>query len=125
MFIRHLSQIIVLVLLAGWAESVNAQQPGTIPVIEPGYRALFNGRDLAGWEGSDAPADTCWKVENGVLTCLRQKKGPWLRTVEQFGDFNLRFDYRVEQDANSGVYVPRPREWKSSPRCHYTPRCRV
>ncbi len=79
-----------------------------IQVTEFDYRALFNGVDFANWEGSDAPAETCWKVADGVLTCVRGKKGPWLRSSEQFDDFNLRIDYRVEQDANSGLYVRVP-----------------
>jgi len=38
----------------------------------------------------------------------RPGKGPWLRSAEQYGDFNLRFEYLVEPGANSGIYVRVP-----------------
>jgi hypothetical protein len=75
--------------------------------LEDGYRALFDGHDLSQWEGADGPADACWKIEDDVLIGLEQK-GPWLRSREEFGDFNLRLDYRVDPGANSGVYVRVP-----------------
>lgn len=78
-----------------------------IRIAEPGMRSLFNGHNVEGWEAVGGAADDCWTVADGVLTCL-QKKGPWLRTQDQFGDFKLRFDYRVEPGANSGIYVRVP-----------------
>jgi hypothetical protein len=76
-------------------------------VTELGHRPLFNGTDLAHWEGADKPADLCWRIEDGLLHGTRSK-GPWLRSREQFDDFNLRLEYRVEPGANSGVYVRVP-----------------
>ncbi len=112
-------------------------------VTELGYSSLFNGRDLAGWEGAGQKASTCWRVRparspaqpskfwaralqrfgklgvnvnrltpndggsNGVIECTG-KKGPWLRTTQQFGDFNLRFQYQVSPGGNSGIYVRVP-----------------
>ena len=82
-----------------------------IHITELGYRSLFNGQDLAGWEGAGSDAAACWKVENGLLTCTG-KKGPWLRSKEQYGDFNLRLDYQVQAGGNSGVYVRVPADGK-------------
>src|SRR3954465_6442898 len=59
----------------------------------PGYRPLFDGQSLAGWEGGGQPAEKCWKVEEGTIVCTGEK-GPWLRSVEQFDDFNLRLEYK-------------------------------
>jgi len=78
-----------------------------IEVTEINYKALFNGRDLAGWDGVGGAADECWSVINGVLTCSG-KKGPWLRSAEEYGDFNFRLDYLVSKGGNSGVYVRVP-----------------
>ncbi|MBI1345680.1 DUF1080 domain-containing protein [bacterium] len=74
---------------------------------ELGFDSLFNGRDLAGWSGAESPADACWSVVDGLLVC-DGKKGPWLRTAQEYGDFNLRFDYLVSEGGNSGVYVRVP-----------------
>lgn len=78
-----------------------------IQLSEIGYRPLFNGKDLDGWEGVGGPAEACWSVVDGVLNCSG-KKGPWLRSKEEYGDFNLRLDYKVTNGGNSGVYVRVP-----------------
>jgi len=112
-----------------------------VRVTELGYRSLFNGRDLSGWEGAGQPASLCWRVVPvaagpehsefwtralarfraaggrvassssttlpGVLECTG-RKGPWLRTNAEFGDFNLRLEYQVSAGGNSGVYVRVP-----------------
>lgn len=78
-----------------------------IYITELGYQPLFNGQDLAGWEGADQPADKCWKVEDGLLVCTGEK-GPWLRSLKEYGDFNLRLEYKLKEGGNSGVYVRVP-----------------
>lgn len=78
-----------------------------VRVTELGYRSLFNGSDLSGWEGAGQPAENCWSVEDGMLVCSGQK-GPWLRSNEQYDDFDLRLDYQVSPGGNSGVYVRVP-----------------
>ncbi len=78
-----------------------------IQVTEIGYTSLFNGSDLTGWEGAGQEASACWQVEDGLLMCTG-KKGPWLRTKEQYSDFNLRLEYKIKAAGNSGVYVHVP-----------------
>lgn len=78
-----------------------------IQVTEIGYESLFNGKDLTGWEGAGQEASACWQVEDGLLMCTG-KKGPWLRSKEQYGDFNLRLEYKIKAAGNSGVYVRVP-----------------
>ncbi len=36
------------------------------------------------------------------------QEGPWLRSREEFGDFRLRLEYRIQDGGNSGVYVRVP-----------------
>lgn len=78
-------------------------------ITELGAKSLFNGSDLTGWEGAGQDASLCWKVEDELLTCTG-KKGPWLRSLEQYGDFNLRLEYRLKPGGNSGVYVRVPKD---------------
>src|SRR5436189_1799398 len=73
----------------------------------PGYRPLFDGQSLAGWEGAGLPAEKCWKVEDGTIVCTGEK-GPWLRSKEQFDDFNLRLEYKLKPGGNRGVYIRVP-----------------
>lgn len=79
-----------------------------IRVTELDHESLFNGQDLAGWEGGGSDAAACWKVENGSLLCTGAK-GPWLRSAKEYGDFNLRLEYKIGPGGNSGVYVRVPK----------------
>lgn len=76
-------------------------------IREIGHATLFNGKDLSGWEGAGKPAETCWSVKDGAITCSGEK-GPWLRSAKEFGDFNLRFEYQVSPGGNSGIFVRVP-----------------
>jgi hypothetical protein len=76
-----------------------------------GHRPLFNGQDLAGWEGAGQDAKACWTVEDGLFKCTGEK-GPWLRSLEQFSDFNLRLEYKLRPGGNSGVYIRVPADGK-------------
>jgi 3-keto-disaccharide hydrolase len=71
------------------------------------YHALFNGRDLSGWEGVTADASASWKVADGMLKCTGQK-GTWLRSKRQYADFNFRFEYKLLAGGNSGIYLRVP-----------------
>lgn len=66
--------------------------------------ALFNGKDLAGWEGNT----NVWRVADGVITGGHLKGNPrneFLATTNTYGDFILSFEYRIVTagDYNSGV----------------------
>jgi hypothetical protein len=78
-----------------------------IAITELGYKALFDGESLAGWEGAGQPAEKCWKVEEGSIVCTGEK-GTWLRSKEQYDDLNLRLDYKLKAGGNSGVYIRVP-----------------
>ena len=75
-----------------------------------GWRLLFNGNDLSGWRSAfktQAPA-AGWQVTNGLLT-LSGSNGSEstsygdLVTTENYGFFELSFDFRLTEGANSGV----------------------
>jgi len=69
---------------------------------ENDWTPLFNGKDLAGWT-TKAPGK--FKVDDGCLVGSQTDgKGGDLYTEKQFGDFELRFTYRVTWPANSGVW---------------------
>ncbi|MBY0506025.1 MAG: DUF1080 domain-containing protein [Bryobacteraceae bacterium] len=64
--------------------------------------ALFNGRDLSGWEPLGKVASH-WTVEEGFL--LNKEKGANLRTKDSFQDFKLHFEVNGPDHANSGFYL--------------------
>jgi 3-keto-disaccharide hydrolase len=87
----------------------------------PGWKPLFNGKDLSGWQ---VDGDPVWHIfEDGVLR-VDGSKG-WdrgrnaLRTVAEYGDFDLQLSFRPHNAANSGVFFrcsgddPWPRTYES------------
>ena len=69
-------------------------------VPEPGFVALFNGRDLTGWTGATGG----YAVEDGLLVC-RKDGGGNLYVDRPFSDFVLRFAFRMEPGGNNGVGI--------------------
>ena len=65
-------------------------------------RALFDGQSLAAWRGyrSDQ-VPSGWQVVNGELT--RVGPGGDLITRDQFGDFELTIEWKVDEGGNSGI----------------------
>lgn len=66
---------------------------------EAGYRLLFDGETLDGWEGGE-----CWSVRDGMIVGHNDGPSPtnYLFSRESFGDFVLRASCRLE-GGNSGI----------------------
>ena len=86
------------------AASAGEPTPNTLSAEEKadGWELLFDGGSLAAWRGykRDGVPDG-WQAVDGAMA--RVGRGGDLITVEQFADFDLRFDWRVEEGGNSGV----------------------
>ncbi len=116
--------IVVLAALTSLLSPVAA----TAPVADPpaGFTALFNGRDLTGWHGlphtdprelaklspeerakkraaDEAEFRKHWRVENGEL--VNDGQGPFATTDRDYGDIELRLEYRTVAKADSGIYL--------------------
>ena len=124
-----------LALLAGASVTRAAQPPA-------GFTALFNGQDLTGWRGGDTfdhrtllamraedltkkvaewtkslteagkDGKPHWRAEGGVL--VNDGQGRYATTEKDYGDFELRLDYKIAKGADSGVYlrgVPQVQIW--------------
>jgi catechol 2,3-dioxygenase-like lactoylglutathione lyase family enzyme len=70
---------------------------GTISTVGgESARPLFDGRTLAGWEGNTAT----WRAEDGAIVAgaldRLQPHNEFLATTADFGDFELRLQYKVE-----------------------------
>ncbi len=107
---------LVLSGLAGLSHAADPAPPA-------GFRALFDGKDLAGWygwnphtsvklEGDKKAANlkqqrddfpNHWRVDNGEL--VNAGTGPYATTNDEFGDIELLIDYKTVPHADSGVYL--------------------
>ena len=74
-----------------------------LPDARTGFAPLFNGKDLSGWQGDTAGYEA-------VAGELRSKPGVGgnLLTAEEFGDFVLRFDFKLTPGANNGLAIRVP-----------------
>jgi hypothetical protein len=73
-----------------------------------GFTSLFNGKDLEGWKVHNGKADS-WSAEKGVLF-VSGGRGGWLMTEKEYGDFELRLEFKVPKGGNSGVALRAPRK---------------
>jgi hypothetical protein len=101
----------------------------------PGYHALFDGKDLTGWQGAIpinkrlamSPTELAaaqkeadekilphWKVENGLL--VNDGLGYNLATAKDYGDFDLYVSWKIQPRGDSGIYLrgnPQVQIWDS------------
>ncbi len=96
----------VLVLLTVSLASLTSAQPVGDKEKADGFVPLFNGTDLTGWKQFASSKDA-WRVEEGVLVC-RSGGGGWLGTERDYADFELRLEYKLKPQGNSGVYIRAP-----------------
>lgn len=107
---------------------------GTAAEPPPGFEALFNGRDLAGWRGGETfdhrvlmqmpDAGRAAKIAEWTASLteigddtgkphwrcedgilVNDGSGGFLTTEKDYGDFELLVDYRMEPDTDSGIYL--------------------
>jgi hypothetical protein len=64
---------------------------------------LFNGKSLDGWEPIGNPANSHWKVEDGML--VNESKGANLKSTRKFDDFKLHFEVNCPDHGNAGFYL--------------------
>jgi hypothetical protein len=70
-----------------------------------GWKLLFNGKDLEGWRSfkkKEGPKQG-WVVEDGVLIHKSKGGGGDIITDAEFNDFELTWDWKLAQGANSGL----------------------
>lgn len=94
---------LLLVTLTLLGTTVSAQMPSlTADEKAAGWKLLFDGTSLAGWRSykSETPP-TGWRAVDGVL--VRDGAGGDLMTAEQYDNFELRFEWKVTQNGNSGI----------------------
>jgi len=107
--ILHLSLALLAVIgLAAPAPAAEEAQPNKLTAKEKaaGWRLLFDGKTTKGWHGFRAKTvPDKWKVIDGALVVSPKngKHGGDICTDEDFGDFELAFEWKVTSGANSGV----------------------
>jgi hypothetical protein len=72
-----------------------------------GWKLLFNGRNTNGWRSYNHKPFDSWEVVNAQLHCKTKEEQVTQRadliTVDQYDNFELQLDWKVDKGANSGI----------------------
>jgi hypothetical protein len=121
--------------LAACVPAAPAEEPAKLNQPPKGFTALFNGKDLTGWQSAITMAERKklskeqiakklkadnarvlphWAVKDGVLHY--DGKGFSLQTVKDYGNFELLLDWKIAAKGDSGIYLrgqPQVQVWDS------------
>lgn len=77
---------------------------------QQGVKLLWDGKTTSGWRGAHKEKfpEKGWKIEDGILSVDKSTGGESTNggdivTEEEFGAFDLQFEFRLTEGANSGV----------------------
>jgi hypothetical protein len=89
------------------AIGIAAAQTGAVP---PGFKPLFNGKDLSGWHVSTTNhhgTTPDWHVENGVLTGGQNPagKGGILLTDRKYRNFEISLELKPDWGCDGGLFL--------------------
>ncbi len=74
--------------------------------VEEGFKSIFNGKDLTGWDGDPR----FWSVEDGAITGRTTEENPAKKNTfliwnqGEVDDFELRLSYKIV-NGNSGIQI--------------------
>jgi hypothetical protein len=79
----------------GFSHPTSAQSDG-------GWVALFDGKNT---DHFSPIGDANWRIEDGVLVADKASKISYLVSKQDYTDFQIRAEFWVSDDANSGVFI--------------------
>ncbi|HTN74264.1 MAG TPA: DUF1080 domain-containing protein [Pirellulaceae bacterium] len=97
---RRLLGLVVMMSVAGSLCSYAAAEDKK----DAGFKSIFDGKTLTGWQG----ATDGYQVVDGAIQCIA-KKGGFLYTDKEYGDFHLKFEFKLTPGANNGVGIRAPK----------------
>ena len=84
--------------------------------LEPGFKLLFNGKDMTGWkvrkggeslEGKTGAANNRFTAKDGLLIIDPKVKGDiWIDTTSELkGDLQIKFEYLPGKGCNNDLFL--------------------
>jgi hypothetical protein len=74
--------------------------------VDDDFTRLFDGSSLKGWTRVGGNAEN-WTAAGGLLV-TKGDGGGWLSTAEEYADFHLKLEYKLQAGGNSGVFIRSP-----------------
>ena len=84
---------------------VSLVSAGSLAAEDKAYKSIFDGKTLNGWTQRNGTAT--YRVENGVIIGKTKEGSPnsFLCSDREYGNFDLKFDVKVDAELNSGVQI--------------------
>ena len=114
---KHTFLITAVLLFSYSAQSQDNQL--TPEEFAEGWELLFDGETLKGWKAYNGDVPKSWSVNENSIYCDGSRGGDDIMTIEKYGDFDLKFEWKIEERGNSGV-IYRAREGKQWSKAHLT-----
>ena len=79
-----------------------------LAATDPGFVALFNGKNLDGWKLRNPNGKNLWTIETGGVlqnTVNKGEHGNDLVTEKKYWNFTVRCEFMVPDGSNSGFYL--------------------
>ncbi|MEO8862506.1 MAG: DUF1080 domain-containing protein [Ginsengibacter sp.] len=113
-----------LICALSFYNCATAQTPNALTAKETqeGWKLLFDGKDLKGWHAyHEKVIGNVWRVGEGNIMLNKNKKSlprdyADLLTNEEFGNFDLKIEWKMRPCSNSGVlfYVDEAPQYKNT-----------
>src|SRR4051812_43059037 len=103
-FLSRVSLAICGMFLCGTVLVVAEDKPDSAK-DEKGFVSLFNGKDMTGWVGN---TKGYYADGKGNMVCDPAKEGGNVYTEKEYGNFVLRFEFKLSPGANNGLGIRAP-----------------
>ena len=75
---------------------------------QEGWQLLFDGKSLNNWHFyNNKDSNTAWIIRNGEIYCNPNSEASKIDLIsnEEFENYELKFDWKLEKEGNSGVFI--------------------
>jgi Domain of Unknown Function (DUF1080) len=97
---RYWSAVTTVALFAALAAFTSSHQAAG--QADQGWIALFDGKST---DHFSPIGDANWRIEDGVLVADKASKISYLVSKQDYTDFQIRAEFWVSDDANSGIFI--------------------
>lgn len=123
---KSLSVLFIISLLLISCSKNNTDNQLSAEEKQEGWKLLFDGKTLNNWHPYNNSGNTssAWKVENSAIVYSADSANVEhedLVTNSEFSNFDLRFEWKISEGGNSGVFInvverkDIPTAWASGP----------
>jgi hypothetical protein len=95
---KYWSAVSIALLLFGFAAFSRSHQ--AFSQTGAGWVTLFDGKNLDNW---NKIGDANWRLEDGAV--VADKGNGFLVSKDTYADFQIRAEFWVDADANSGIFI--------------------